>query len=252
MSEPYDPATAKPSDQPYQNTGGSMPFLEHLEELRKRLIRCFLAVIAMAIAALYFSDELMAFLVRPMGDTQLHNIAVTGTFVAYVKVSLIAGVVVALPIIFYQMWSFISPGLYDREKSTVLPMILVSTILFGVGGSFCYLVVLPIALEFLINFGEGQIINNITIGSYINFAGLMILAFGFSFQLPIVAYFLGKAGIISASFLGKGRRYAVVIILVVAGIITPPDVFSQVLLAGPIYVLYEISIIIVRIVQPKR
>ena len=242
----------EPNDQPYESTFGSMPFLEHLEELRRRLIRCVIAVVIMAVAALYFSNELMHLIIKPMGDTPLHNIQVTGTFVAYMKVSLITGVVAALPIIFYQMWAFVAPGLYRREKSAILPLIFISTLLFAIGGVFCYMVVLPIALNFLIGFGGEEIIDTITISSYINFAGLMILAFGFSFQMPILAYFLGKMGIVSASFLGKGRRYAVVIILAVGAIITPPDVFSQVLLAVPLYFLYEISIIVVRIVQPKR
>ena len=242
----------EPNDQPYESTIGSMPFLEHLEELRRRLLRCVVAVVIMAVAALYFSNELMHLIIKPMGDTPLHNIQVTGTFVAYMKVSLITGVVAALPIIFYQMWAFVAPGLYRREKAAILPLIFISTLLFAIGGVFCYMVVLPIALNFLIGFGGEEIIDTITISSYINFAGLMILAFGFSFQMPILAYFLGKMGIISASFLSKGRRYAVVIILAVGAIITPPDVFSQVLLAIPLYLLYEVSIIVVRIVQPKR
>ncbi|MBD3258404.1 twin-arginine translocase subunit TatC [candidate division GN15 bacterium] len=247
MTQPND----QPQFDPYQASGGGMPFLEHLEELRKRLIWSALAVVVGAGGAFYFSDVLMEFIQKPMGGEPLHNMQVTGTFYAYLKVSLIAGVVAVLPFVFYQMWAFVAPGLYQREKAAIIPLLLISTILFGIGGAFCYLVVLPIAIQFLIGFGDGTITNYITIGSYINFAGLLILAFGFSFQLPIVSYFLGKMGVISASFLAKGRRYAFVIILIVGAIITPPDVITQLLLAGPIYLLYEISIIIVRVVQPK-
>lgn len=229
-----------------------MPFLEHLEELRRRLIKCILAVVVCSAVAFYFADQLMALIQIPLQGEPLHNMQVTGTFYAYLKIALITGVVAALPVIFYQMWSFIAPGLYQHEKATILPLIFISTVLFIIGGGFCFMVVLPIALQFLIGFADDLIVNYITIGSYVSFAGLLLLAFGFAFQLPIVAYFLGKAGIVKASFLAKGRRYAIVIILIVGAIITPPDVFTQLLLAVPLYVLYEISIIVVKAVAPKE
>ncbi|HUV30158.1 MAG TPA: twin-arginine translocase subunit TatC [Acidobacteriota bacterium] len=232
-------------DQPDTTKGGGMPFLEHVEELRRRILKSLLAVVVMSGAAFYFSDELIKLIKIPIGDTPLHNIQVTGTFYAYLKISLITGVVAALPVVFYQMWAFISPGLLRREKIVILPLVLISTVLFVIGGGFCFVVVLPIALRFLIGFGGELVINYITIGSYISFAGLLLLAFGFAFQLPIVSYILGRIGLISSRGLAKGRRYAAVLILVVAAIITPPDVFTQVLLAVPIYLLYEISIVVV-------
>ncbi len=228
-----------------------MPFLEHLEELRRRLIKSFLAIIVASAVAFYFSDEIFAFIIVPLHGVPLHNLQVTGTFYAYLKISLISGVVGALPVVFYQMWAFIAPGLYQREKRAIIPLILTSIVLFLIGGGFCFVVVLPIALKFLIGFAGDLIINYITIGSYISFAGLLLLAFGFGFQMPILAYFLGRMGIVSAPFLAKGRRYAIVLILVVAAIITPPDVFTQVLLAAPLYILYEVSIIVVKVVQRK-
>jgi sec-independent protein translocase protein TatC len=224
---------------------GDMPFLVHVEELRRRILKSLISVIVMAGAAFYFSDELIELIKIPLGDTPLHNMQVTGTFYAYLKISLIAGVVGALPIVFYQMWSFIAPGLMNREKLVIIPTVTISTILFLIGAGFCFLVVLPISLAFLIGFSD-VIVNYITIGSYISFAGLLLLAFGFAFQLPIVAYALGRLGLISSRFLAKGRRYAIILILVVGAIITPPDIFTQVLLAVPIYLLYEISIIVVR------
>ncbi len=124
--------------------------------------------------------------------------------------------------------------------------------LFLIGAGFCYLTVLPLALQYLLGFADDLVTNYITIESYIGFAGLLLLAFGFAFQLPIVAYFLGKGGIVKASTLAKGRRYALVGILIVAAIITPPDVFTQTLLAIPLYVLYEVSIIVVRVVSPRH
>lgn len=223
-----------------------MPFLEHLEELRRRLLKSLVAVIVASIVAFYFSDQIMLFIKRPLGDMQLYNIAVTGSFYAYIKVSLITGVVAALPIIFYQMWSFISPGLFKRERLVILPLVASSTLLFLLGAGFCFIVVLPLSFAFLTGFSGDVIINNITIGSYISFAGMLLLAFGFGFQMPIVAYFLGKVGFISSRMLSKGRRYAVIVILVVAAIITPPDVLTQFLLGIPLYLLYEISILVVK------
>jgi sec-independent protein translocase protein TatC len=243
---------AEPLDQPETSEGGGMPFLEHVEELRRRILKSLLAIVVCAVAAFYFSDELIRLIRIPLGDTQLHNMEVTGTFYAYLKISLITGVVAALPVIFYQMWMFVSPGLLKKERAMILPLVTVSTILFLIGGTFCFLVVLPIALKFLIGFGGGLIINYITIGSYISFAGLLLLAFGFGFQLPILAYLLGKMGIITSRFMAKGRRYAVVLILTVGAIITPPDVFTQVLLAVPLYLLYEISILVVRLTGARE
>lgn len=230
-----------------------MPFLEHLEELRRRLLKSIVAVILFAVAGFYFSDKIMTILMIPLGnEVKLYNIEVTGTFYAYLKVALITGFVVAAPVVFYQLWMFISPGLYKREKLFIVPVVLISTILFAGGGVFCFYTVLPIALKFLIGFSGELIQDNITIGSYINFVGLLLIAFGFGFQLPLMNYFLAKIGLINADFLARGRRYAIIIILVVGAVITPPDVFTQVLLAGPLYLLYEISIIVVRFTQKKQ
>ncbi|MBN1211736.1 MAG: twin-arginine translocase subunit TatC [candidate division Zixibacteria bacterium] len=230
----------------------SMSFVDHLEELRWRLFKAILSVVIAAIIAFYFSDELFQLLIIPLGDVKLHVTEVTGSFYAYLKVSLFAGIFGALPVVFYQMWMFISPGLYKQEKKVVIPLVAVSSLLFLIGAVFCYLVVLPLALKFLIGF-SGDILNPIiTVGSYISFTGLLLIAFGFAFELPIVAYFLGRVGLISSSFLAKGRRYAIVTILILAAIITPPDVFTQVLLAIPLYFLYEISIILVKYTGKKH
>ncbi len=229
-----------------------MGFLGHLEELRWRLLKSVVAVIVMSGAAFYFADPLLRFLVEPLGEVKLHYTEVTGSFYAYLKISLIAGMMSALPIIFYQLWSFISPGLHAHEKTAILPLVAVSTFLFLLGAGFCYLIVLPISLAFLIGFAGDILSPIITVGSYISFAGLLLIAFGFGFQLPVLCYLLGRMGVISAGFLAKGRRYAIVGILITGAVITPPDVFTQVLLAVPIYLLYEISIIVVRITGKKR
>jgi len=236
-----------PKDQSESLEKAAMPFLEHLEELRKRLLRSALAIVICAILAFYFSDEIMWFIIQPLNGVPLNNMQVAGSFYAYMKVSLIAGLVASLPIVFYQMWSFIAPGLYRREKVTILPLVIISTALFLVGAAFCYYLALPMALQFLLGFADELIKNYITVDSYISFIGFLMLAFGLSFQLPILAYFLGRFGLITSGFLAKGRRYAIVIILAVAAVITPtPDIFTQLILAVPMYVLYEVSILVVK------
>jgi sec-independent protein translocase protein TatC len=232
---------------------GSMPFLDHLEELRRRLLKSIAAVVVMTLAAFYFSDELMRFLITPLGNIKLHVTEVTGSFYAYLKVSLVAGIAAASPIVFYQLWSFVAPGLYRHEKARVLPLVLASTVLFLIGASFCYLVVLPFSLKFLIGFSGDLLSPIITVGSYLTFSGMLMLSFGLGFEMPVVAYFLGRIGLISSRFLAKGRRYAIVLILIVAAVLTPtPDVATQLLLAGPLYLLYEVSIILVKVTGKKR
>lgn len=230
----------------------SMSFVDHLEELRWRLFKAILSVVIMAIVAFYFSDWIFRFLLVPLGDTKLYVTEVTGSFYAYLKIALFAGIFGAFPIVFYQLWMFVAPGLYKHEKKVVIPLVLISSALFLVGAGFCYVVVLPLALKFLIGF-SGDLLNPIiTVGSYISFAGLLMVTFGLAFELPIIAFFLGKMGLISSQFLARGRRYAIVIILVIAAIITPPDVFTQVVLAIPIYFLYEVSIILVKFTGKKK
>ncbi len=228
-----------------------MPFLAHLEELRWRLLKSILAVVICAGAAFYFRDELFNYLILPLGETKLHFTEVTGSFYAFMKVSLITGLLASLPFVFYQFWSFIAPGLYREEKAVVLPLVLISTILFIGGATFCYFTVLPLALQFLVNFSE-ELVPVITVSSYISFSGMLLIAFGAGFELPIISYFLARLGVLSSGFMARGRRYAVVIILIVGAIITPPDVITQIFLAGPVYVLYEVSIVIVRIVEYRR
>lgn len=230
----------------------AMPFLEHLEELRRRLIKSMLAVIVGAAVGLIFQDQLMAFIQEPLKGTKLYNMEVAGEFYAYLKVSLFAGIFVALPVVFYQLWGFVSPGLYKREKRMVLPLVATSTLLFLAGAGFCFYVMMPFALAYLIGFSDGTITSIVSIGSYLSFVGFLMLAFGIAFQMPILAYFLGRMGVISARFMGKGRRYAVVILLTIAAILTPPDVFTQVMLFVPLYALYEVSILVVWFATRRR
>jgi len=234
-------------DESKGTSSGSMSFLNHLEELRWRMLKSFVAVVIASLAAFYFRVQIFDFLVIPLGGTKLHVTEVTGSFYAFLKVSLVVGILAATPVVFYQLWSFISPGLYREEKGAVLPLVAVSTVLFLSGASFCYYIVLPFSLKFLIGFSGDLFSPIITVGSYLTFTSMLLMAFGFGFEIPVVGYFFGRVGMLSSSFMAKGRRYAVVLILVAAAILTPtPDVATQMMLAGPLYLLYEITIVIVR------
>lgn len=232
---------------------GSMAFLDHLEELRRRLLRSALAIVLTTAASFYFAEDIMQFAIRPMGEIRLHVTEVTGSFYAYLKIALITGIGAAAPIVFYQLWAFVSPGLYRHERARVMPLVAISTMLFLAGATFCFMIVLPFSLKFLIGFSGDLLSPIITVGSYITFAGMLVLAFGVGFQIPVVAYFLGKVGLVTPRVLAKGRRYAAVVILVAAAILTPtPDVATQLMLAGPLYVLYEASIVVVKITGRQR
>ncbi len=228
-----------------------MSFIEHLEELRKRLLKMFAAVIFFAIGAYYYSDKIIDFFTRPL--PQVYFMAPTEAFMVRIKMSLIVGAVAAVPIILYQLWMFIGPGLLKREVTLVAPIVVSSTIFFLIGGGLCFFLVLPPAVKLLLSFGTANMQPLISIDSYISFAGMLILAFGLVFELPVAAFILGRIGIIDHRLLSKGRRYAIVIILLVAAVLTPtPDAFNQLLLAGPMYILYEISIIVVWLTGKKR
>jgi sec-independent protein translocase protein TatC len=227
-------------------------FLEHLEELRWRLIKIIVGVVIAGGIALYFGQEIFEFAIVPLGDLELHVTSITGSFYAYIIVSLFAGIFAAAPFVFYQLWAFVAPGLYKNETRFILPAVFASSGLFALGSWFCYRYVLPFAIAYLVSFGEGALTPIITISSYLTFAGMMVLSFGAAFNMPVVSFFLAKMNLLRTDTLAKGRRVAVVAILVFAAIITPPDVFTQILIGGPMYVLFEVSIIVVRIVNHNK
>ncbi len=229
-----------------------MGFLDHIEELRWRLIKIIIAVIVCAGVGLIFGKDIFAFAVRPLGDLELHVTTITGSFYSYLTVSLFAGLFAAAPFVFYQLWAFVVPGLYKSESRVILPAIFFSTALFFLGGAFCFGIVLPYSIQYLVGFAEGTLTPIITIDSYLSFAGMMMIAFGSGFNFPVLAYFLAKLGLITSQTLASGRRIAIVLILIFSALITPPDIFTQILLGGPLYVLYEISIIVVRVTASRE
>ena len=228
-----------------------MTFLEHLEELRRRLIKILAVVLVFSIVAYFFSEQMLDYFTRPLPG--VYFFAPTEAFTVRIKVSLIAGLIASLPIVFYQLWMFVGPGLLKKEIRAIVPVVFSATIFFLVGGGFCFFYVIPAAVKLLLGFGTDNLKPLISIDSYVSFAGMMVLAFGLVFELPVAAFILGRLGVIDHRFLAHGRRYAAVIILIAAAILTPtPDAFSQLLLAGPLYFLYEVSIVVLWLTGKKK
>jgi sec-independent protein translocase protein TatC len=217
-----------------------MSFLDHLEELRKRIIRSLIVVLIFSIAAYYFSSKIIDFVAKPL--PKVYFMSPTEGFMIRIKIAIIVGIVASVPVLLYQIWRFIAPGLFAKEIKVVGPIMVFSTSLFFAGGALCFFLVIPIAMRFFLGQGTDKLQPLLRINDYISFVGFMVLAFGVSFELPILSYFLAKMGILKSGFMSKGRRYAIVGILIFAGVITPSaDVASQLMLAVPLYFLYEIS-----------
>jgi len=226
--------------------GKVMSFLGHLEELRHRLIKSIASVLLLSIVFYFFSERVIDYLTAPVNVTYFTS--PTEAFSIRIKLSLILGLMASIPLVLYQIWKFVVPGLTKKEVKYVFPVVFFSSLFFLGGASFCYFLVLPLGIKFLLGFQTERLLPLIKIGDYVSFVAWMVLAFGLVFQLPILTFFLGKIGLVSSLTLRKGRKYAFLGILILAAVLTPsPDVFSQLLLAIPLYVLYEVSIIVVRI-----
>lgn len=228
-----------------------MSLIGHMEELRRRLIVCVLTVLACSIFSYFYSDKILAILKRPFPHS-LVFIAPQEPFVITLKIALFGGIIFALPMIAYQAWQFISSGLKEKEKRYLFFYSPFSLLLFLSGASFAYFLVVPVGLRFLLSFGGGSLQPMISISKYLSFITLMILAFGIVFELPLVLMFLARIGVVSPQFLAKKRKVFIIAIFVLAAILTPPDVFTQILLAGPLLILYEVSIWLTKIVASNR
>lgn len=238
----------------------SMTFWEHLSELRRRLVYMILAFVLGAIGSWVYREELLLWITRPFvtawrqqklpGDVSLHFQAPATLFFAYIKLSMLAGLVVALPVILYEVWAFIAPGLYKRERRLALPFVVSSCALFAAGGYFGFRVAFPIAFQYLLGFSGPvgaagfEVKPTVMIDQYLEFITRMLLAFGGVFELPVLAFFLSTAGIINHKHLIKFARYFIVIAFIIAAIVTPPDPASQLLLAIPLCLLYGLSIVV--------
>jgi sec-independent protein translocase protein TatC len=232
------------------------PFTSHLDELRKRLITCFIAVGIGFVASYAFKEQLFYILVAPLqsalksGDTLIYT-HLPEAFFTFLKTALIAGIMLASPVIIYQFWMFMAPGLYDREKRLLVPILFLSTFFFIGGALFGYFIVFPLGFKFFLSFATETIRPMPSMREYLSFASKLLLAFGLVFELPLVITFLAKLGIVSVEFLKKYRKYAILLFFVGAAILTPPDVVTQIMMALPLMVLYEISIFGARIFGRK-
>jgi sec-independent protein translocase protein TatC len=230
-------------------TDGTMPLTAHLEELRWRIVKAFVAVMITFVGCYWYSDLVFEFLTKPLigvGDAHLQLIGtgITEAFFTRLKVSLIAAVFAASPAIFYQAWGFIAPGLVERERRTAIPFVLAATVFFVSGAAFCYILVFPVGYAFFLEeYANIGVAPQIRISEYLSFASRLLLAFGITFEMPVLTFFLARLGLVDHRMLIKWARYAVVVVFIVAAVLTPgPDVASQMLMAAPLLVLYVLSI----------
>jgi sec-independent protein translocase protein TatC len=233
-----------------------LTIVEHLNELRKRLLYIVIVVAAASGGAYYFIDEILLFITESGNIEKLVFINPTEAFFVIVKLSLLAGVMGAMPFILYQIWRYVGVALKKGERKYLIFFGPVSYILFLCGAAFAFRGVLPLAIKFLLSFRKEyvslSITPMITLNAYISFLSKMIIAFGVMFELPLVILALSKFGIVTPEMLKKGRRYTIVGVFIVAAILTPPDVVSQIMLAIPLLLLYEVGILICKAVTRKR
>lgn len=261
------------------DSGKEMTFWDHLTELRKRLMRIILAWFVMTIVAFLNREIIFDKIILAPKDTDfitykwlcqlgnfLHvdslclppmsltiiNLNLSGQFMTHMTISMFAGLILSAPVIIFQIWQFIMPALYDKEKRYARQAVFIMSFLFFIGVLFSYYLMVPWTLNFLGTYQVSALVaNQISLSSYISTVTSTILSVGLVFELPVVVYVLSKLGIITPAFMKKNRKYAFVIILILAAIITPPDVFSQIMVTIPLYSLYEISILVSKRVSPK-
>ena len=240
-------------------------FISHLVELRKRLISSLIFLFILFVICYYFSDYIYGFLVHPFAEAvkndnierRLIFTALQETFLTYLKVSFFAAFFITSPFILIQIWKFIAPGLYDHEKSAIMPYLVLTPILFLLGGTLVYYLIMPLAIKFFLSFESAGLTTTLPIqleakvNEYLSLVMKLIFAFGLSFQLPIVLSLLARIGLIDSKFLKERRKYVVVIIFAAAALLTPPDPITQIGLAIPLLILYELSILSVKIIESK-
>lgn len=246
-----------------------MPLLDHLIELRSRLLYSALALIVAFLIAFYFSQALFNFLVQPLADILTERAGVLGArrliftdltevFFTYVKVAFFFGAFVACPIFLTQIWLFVAPGLYKNEKTALAPFLVASPVLFFTGGALVYYLLFPLAWQFFLSFetpgggGTLPIELEAKVNEYLSLVMKLIFAFGLSFQLPVIMTLLARVGLVTSKGMAEKRKYAIVGVFIVAAIFTPPDPLSQLSLAIPIILLYEVSIFMAKLVEKKK
>ncbi len=266
----------KPRNDEDEIDDSSAPLIEHLAELRTRIIWSLLAFVVMMVLCYTVWQPIYNFLTQPIchalagrgQDCQLQIIKLQEGFFTAINISFFGGFALAFPIIGYQLWRFVAPGLYRSEKGAFLPFLIASPVMFAIGAAFAYYVILPMAYDFFLGFQQGPVVATSeeatetrrvagiafqgSMQEYLSLTLKFLMAFGLSFQLPVLLTLMGKAGLVSSEGLGSVRKYAVVAILLLAAVATPPDVVSQVVLFAVVYGLYEISIQLVRRIEKRR
>ena len=223
-----------------------MSLVDHLEELRWRILKSLGSILIMSIITFNFANELVEILISPAtsikSDLNLQVLTIQGMFLLKWNLSIIGGIILSIPVITVQVWKFLSPGLYDKEKKILLPLILTAFLCFLLGGIFSYTIVLPFSLDFFASMITADIQNNFSINYYFSFVLSLIIGAGIIFELPIVSFLFSSIGLINPTFLRKYRREAIAITVILSAIITPPDPISLIIMSIPMLILYEISI----------
>lgn len=230
-----------------------MPLTSHLEELRKRMMITLSGIFIAFVISWGFSQQIIDVVSAPVLPfvNNLQFDTLTDPFFTHIKASLFSALFFTFPLSLSQIWLFIRPGLFKREKTVVWPFLLLSYPLFIGGALFFYFFVFPFAVEFLVNFDK-KLVPSLRVGDYLSFTVRLLFVFGLVFEMPLVSLLLTRLGVITPEFLSRSRRYAIVIIFVAAAILTPPDVITQVMLAGPLLILFEISILVSRMARPRK
>ena len=229
----------------------------HIADLRKRLTISTITVVIMFFACFTFYEPILEWMMAPVkhalpAGTSMIAVEIQETFFTAMKVAFFGGFIISLPVIFWQLWLFLAPGLYDHEKKLVVPFVFFATLMFLLGASFAYYIVVPIGFDFLIAFGNSVVSVLPSIGKYVGFFTKLMIGFGIAFELPVITFFLAKIGIVNDQMLKDFFRYAVVLIFIISAILTPPDVISQVLMAAPLLILYGVSIYIAKVFNPAQ
>ena len=226
---------------------GKLPITDHLEELRWRIVKCLIAIAVGFFITYSFSRQIFNLLTYPLISAmpeggKLIYTSLQEAFVTYLKVSLFSGIVLATPVIFFQIWKFVMPGLYENERRYVFSFVITACFFFLLGAGFAFFVVFPFGFKFFLSFSTDRIAALPSMKDYLNLCISLLLAFGFTFEMPVIMFFLAKMGLVNHQMLRRQRKYAILIISIVAALLTPPDVLSMALLGIPLWILYEISI----------
>ena len=241
-------------------------FVEHLTELRSRLVKSIIYLFIFFIVCYFFAENIYGFLLAPYAEAvkddevgrRMIFTALQETFITYLKVAFFAAMFIASPIILTQIWKFVAPGLYKNEKKALLPYLIATPVLFLLGGMLVYYLIMPLAIKFFLSFETSAHLSNLPIqleakvNEYLSLIMRLIFAFGISFQLPVILSLLARVGFIDSEYLKKRRKYVIVIIFAVAAILTPPDPITQIGLGIPLLILYELSILSVSLIEKKK